>query len=98
MEAGSQAWRSLDQCLYVTSISCGWPVERCITPVRASRSWLEAAQEDAHDPRIGELAKLADRNPRTRRYDERLGQLKASRRADAGYRVYSAWDADLATF
>ena len=48
--------------------------------------------------RIGELARLAGVNPRPLRYYERIGLLAPSSRTPAGYRVYTAADADRLAF
>src|SRR5918912_3615656 len=48
--------------------------------------------------KIGELAKVAGVNPRTLRYYERIGLLTPARRSDAGYRLYTARDAERLAF
>jgi len=48
--------------------------------------------------RIGELATRAGLNTRTLRYYERIGLLRPTTRTPAGYRVYSATDAERLAF
>ncbi len=47
---------------------------------------------------IGALARQASINPRTLRYDERIGLLAPSARTDAGYRLYTDRDAARLSF
>jgi len=47
---------------------------------------------------IGELARAAGLNPRTLRYYERIGLLTPAARTGAGYRLYSARDAQRLAF
>jgi DNA-binding transcriptional MerR regulator len=47
---------------------------------------------------IGELARLANVNPRTLRYYERIGLLAPASRTAAGYRLYTPRDAGLLAF
>ena len=47
---------------------------------------------------IGALARQAGVNPRTLRYDERMGLLVPTARTDAGYRLYMARDAARLAF
>ncbi len=47
---------------------------------------------------IGALARQASINPRTLRYDERIGLLVPSARTDAGYRLYTDRDAARLSF
>lgn len=51
-----------------------------------------------HEMHIGELARLAGINRRTLRYYERIGLLPPSARTPAGYRLYSAQDAERLAF
>jgi DNA-binding transcriptional MerR regulator len=48
--------------------------------------------------RIGELAKLANLNPKTIRYYETIGLLPEPRRTASGYRMYTTEDLSRLTF
>ncbi len=47
---------------------------------------------------IGAFARQAELNPRTLRYDERIGVLTPAARTDAGYRLYTERDAARLAF
>jgi len=48
--------------------------------------------------RIGEAARAAELDPRTLRYYEQIGLVRASRRTSAGYRLYSGREVEALRF
>jgi len=60
--------------------------------------WIAVPRDEAQALRIGEAARAAELDPRTLRYYEQIGLVRAPRRTSAGYRLYTGREVEALRF